>query len=676
MAFKIEYDYGDGELGDYEIAEGAVQVFNSYADVTAIDSNTVTINLETMIEGRLEKFHAGVDIMLHVSATNRTTAEHLGKYIIAKITLANNGILTLDKNVEEFFDGVNLDYEYIQAVTISNFDCLELNQGAVITCPPYNPFTHVGGILIIRCWRDLKFNGGVIDLRDCGIPTSRKNGLRPLLTQETAANGESDNAKLSGQENYTTAERFILNAGDGAAFIIAKNIIFSESARIGNPNLHGAAYCRGHNTSVGVKPSNITNIGGSSILIAADAIQNFTPKIIAKYRSATEPEGKGLARCYIASNTELPTDEGLYAKDILANPNRVKDLGVEDFGSGMYRDQTNPTLPLNNYAKVTSISRKGYKLTLKNRTFNGLAPLRVYSLVIALVTQKTDKYTKDAGRFTVGRIIDTNGGNVVLDKPAPIVDLNKYSMQLISVPEFNNLTISNNYNYTRKFEKGIGGVCAFAVAGHCDISDGKINVADKGGAPAYGKNGLANIGNAQNYKRLPIGEGAGSVFILANALKMNENTRIGSTFSGLGEGGRLGGSNPSGTNAGGGYSGNPAESNDLTGSGGGFIGGGGSSGLGGSGFSGGTSTLGEFDSSKVVGGYGGANGKGSNAGKAGANVLIIADKIEGFTQAAISTGGSGAKGAQNGAASYGGGGNSDSGGGAGGFAFIYANEVL
>jgi hypothetical protein len=670
MAFKIEYDYGDGELGDYDIADGAVQDFNSYANISALESNTVTINLETQIEGRYEKFHAGADILLHVSSTNRTNPEHLGKYLIAKITIANNGVLTLDKNVEEFFKGVDLDFEHLQAVTIPNFDCLTLGKGAVITAPPYNPFNHLGGILIIRCWRNFIFKGGNIDLTNCGIPYNRKNSLRPLTEQESAANGENDKAKFAGQENFITAERFLLNAGDGACLIIAKNLICDENSRIGNPATHGAAYCRGAKDSVGVKPSNITNIGGSSILILADKIDNFTPKIIAKYRSTDKPEGRGLCRCHIASNFELPADEGLYSFDVLSDKSRVQKMGVEDFGNGSFGDYVNPTLSFNNYAKVTSISQKGYRLTITGKTLNGLAPMRVGGLVLAVATQKTDKEVAEAGKFTLARVLSAAKDAVTLSKPAPVVDLNSYTLQLISMPEFTNLTISTNYNYTRKFENGLGGICAFAVSGKCDLSGGAINLEGKGGAIAYGRAGLKYLGNAQMRNRLPIGAGHGTAFILANELVLNENTRIGGTYSGKGEGNRFGGNNVDGTNAGGGYVG--GEDENGTGSGGGYMGGGGAGGVGGSGASGGTSTK-EYDATRIVGGYGGANGKGGQAGLAGASVMIIAEKITGFTQAAISTGGSGALGAQNGAAGFGGGGNATSGGGAGGFAFIFAN---
>lgn len=675
MAFNIK-DFGgllDGEMGDISVSDGAAQDINSYVKVTKFTGDVIEIAPDTMIEGKYVTFRAGTQIMLHVSSTNRTTADYLGLYTFANITLVNNETLTLDKNVEEIFAGVNLDYESLQAIAVPNFDCVHLEKDGVLTAPVFNPYDFVGGILIIKCWQDFIFNGGNIDLTDCGIPVNRKNALRPLTTQETAANGESDFAKLAGQENFITKDRLLLNAGDGAAVIIAKNLICNEDSRIGNPATHGAAFCRGHSTSVGVNPSNITNIGGSTILLAAETIENFNPKLLAKYRSADKPEGRGLARCYIASNTKLRTDEGLYSQDTISDFNRVRELGIENFGNGKFGECTNPAVQLNNYADVVDISQGGYKFRINGNSLTGMALFKEGALAMVLAVQKSDKYTEGAGKFVIGRILKRTGNTFVLDKAAPF-DVENYNVQLISIPEFTDLTINTNYNYTPKYDGKKGGVFAVAVAENFNLEGGKINLEGKGGAVAYGRNGLQYIGNASP-DRLPIGEGHGSAFILAKNLVINENSRIGALYSGAGEGGRFGGNNASKQNQGGGYAGAPAESTDLNGSGGGFLAGGGTCGLGGSGAAGGTSTRGEFDATKIVGGYGGSNGQGKNAGKAGGHIMIVADTIKNFTQAAISTGGEGAKDAQNGAASYGGGGNAESGGGAGGFAYIYCNST-
>lgn len=692
LAFDLEQigGYGTGTLGDVKISEGATQTLNSYARVVGIDANTITIDTETMTLGAFEQFRAGEEILVHCSATNRGTPDYLGKYMVAKILLVTGNILTLDKTMFT----VDLNYEYVQAVTVANFDCLTLGKGAVVTPPPYNPFHHHGGIVALKCWDTLKFDGGSINLVDCGIPANRKNALRPAVLQETPANGESDFALLSGQENFMTADKLVMNAGDGVAFIVAKKLIISESSRIGNPNTHGAQFCRGASNSVGVKPANITNVGGSTIFIAAETIEKFSPKMIAKYRNVDLFEGRGLCRCYIASNTKLRADEGLYAYDVLSNPVRLQEFGVKDFGDGSFGDLENPTAPLNNYAHVVSIQQDGYRLKIAGETLRGLAPIKTGALVLVQVIQLSTQAVSNAGKISVARVLDRTNDAVILDFPAPQVDLNRYAMQIISIPQFDNLTISGNYDKTTAFgsPKGgvtsIGGVCAVACANTLNLSGGRINVEGKGGAVGYGKRGLAVISNAGCNDRLPLGEGHGSVFILTKKLICDENSRIGATYSGAGAG-RFGGSNYDNQNAGGGYSGAPDE--DGGASGGGYIGGGAGSsdsnsrGLGGSGAAGGTlGHLNEFIATEVTGGYG-SSGKPSGkyaGGSQGSHVMIIADSCAGLSVANISTGGDGGK-TQNaqengkpGAAGFGGGGaKNGSSGGSGGFAFVYANNV-
>ena len=97
MAF--ETDFGTGELGDVTITGGAVQNLNSYARVSAINGNTVTLDLENISEGAYEKFRAGVEVLIHVSATNGTDAADLGRYLTANITLVDGSTVTLDKNM-------------------------------------------------------------------------------------------------------------------------------------------------------------------------------------------------------------------------------------------------------------------------------------------------------------------------------------------------------------------------------------------------------------------------------------------------------------------------------------------------------------------------------------------------------------------------------------------------
>lgn len=682
---KLVGGYGTAVDRDVEVSDGALETINSYARVQAIDElddYKIVLDETSLTIGTYETFKAGTDIMLHVS-TSPTETEYLGKYMVATIRLVGNGILTLDKPFTDLLPRDQFNFYSVQAITIANFDCLKLLEGGVIMPPVYSPYKMCGGILIFRCWDSLIFRGGHINLADCGIPSNRKHLLRPLTNQETAANGESDVSKLSGQENFITAERFLLNAGDGAAYIIAKNIYGNADSRIGNVETHGAHFCRGAENSVGVKPSNITNVGGSTILIAAENIYNFSPKMIAKYRKASTVEseiGRGLCRCYIASNTILRNDEGLYSYDVLKNPNRISEkLNIHNFGEGNYGSIKNPQKALNNYAQVIAINQGGCRLRIANETVSGLTPILEGTKILVQVIQKSELETEHAGEIVTAKILSRNENSIVIDFPAPKVDLEKYQMQIISVPQFENFTLNQNYTATTAFNGTVGGVFAIAVNNECDISDGKINVEGKGGANPYGSNGLEYIGNAQDNTKLPLGSGHGSVFILAKTLKLSDNSRIGATYSGLGTGGRLGGSNEAGTNVGGGYSG--AYDEEGNGSAGGYNGGGASTskvigGMGGSGASGGTSeNINELERDKICGGYG-SNGKSSNGyegGKQGAHLMIIAEQIENFSQACFSTGGEGGKGklnAPSGGAGYGGGA-SESSGGSSGWCFIY-----
>lgn len=689
MAFDIDEigGYGTAKLGDVEISEGTLETLNSYARIRAIDElddYKIVIDSDSAIIGTYENFVAGNEVLVHVSSSPQET-EYLGRYLVAKILLVGNGILTLDKKVTDIMPRDKFSFYSMQVVTFANFDCLTLKKTGAIMPPIYDPYKFCGGIVTLKCWDSLNFEGGHINLSECGIPANRKTFLRPLTEQETAANGEGDFAKFSGQENFITAGKFLLNAGDGAAFIVAKNIYGNADSRIGNVETHGAAFCRGAENSVGVKPSNVTNKGGSTIFIAADNFYNFNPKMIAKYRDAKLFEGAGLCRCYIATNTTLPNDEGLYSYDVIDNPQRLKLLNINDFGDGKFGDIVNPKKPINNYARVTSISQGNCRLTISNETTNGLAPIETGAKILLQVIQKTNHFVEDAGKILVAKILSRVQDVIVIDIPAPKIDLTNYVLQVVSIPQFENFTLNENYTATPKFNGNVGGVLAFMVNGVCDISSGKLNVEDKGGAVAYGSNGLKFIGNAQMCDKLPLGEGHGSIFIVAKTLTLNDTSRIGARYSGEGTGNRLGGNNSSGTNLGGGYSGSFDE--DGQGSAGGYIGGGASTendvgGIGGSGACGGTyENYSELDRSKVSGGYG-SNGKNFGkyaGGRQGAHIFVAAGKINNFSQKVFSTGGGGGQGKLNGAggaAGYGGGAAyGGSSGGSSGFCFIYTSEV-
>ena len=538
---------------------------------------------------------------------------------------------------------------YTFATSIPHFRNLTLNEGCYLS--PLGDDGSGSGqglkggfILAFKCSGTLTLNGGHIDLRNKGFPVDM-TAYRPLFAHE--ANGTLDTEKYSGWENSQLKDRFKINCGDGAAFICVKKLVVANSAsRIGNPNTTGVQFCRGSANSRAVTPDNATNIGGSTILIAAGTIEDFSPKIIAKYRDSTADAGKGLAACYIASNTILRNDEGLYAYDNISNNNRVTQLGIHSFGDGSSGSFA-ATSQVNNYASVTAVDETGQVFTVANKTSNGTAPFAIGALVMLHCSAKYGVTRQYHGRFFLAHILGINDNEITLDTAASGYQKNvdDYVIQLITIPQFVNFTLATEYTAVPKFNGAQGGIFAIAVSDTCDLTGGQINVEGKGGAQRYGSAGIRFIGNAQDRNKLPIGEGHGSVFILAKNLKMNANTRIGATYSGAEFGGE------------GGYTFTTQRAiSPTTGHTGGYRGIGldyfSDSGIS---YSFRQALGGSGDNPPVTyhtGGYG-SNGTHNlsayvvaeyytpKVGLQGAHIMIIADTITGFNMAAISTGGSG-----------------------------------
>lgn len=705
MAFVLS-DYGDYGNGTEVFNASNASSFNSYAAITQIQENSITISTTGLVEGAYKNFTVGTEIMVHISALKSgSVSTELGKYFIANITAVTDGDgtkeLTLSKSPTSIL-GVDIISTYrLQAITIPSFSEMTIESGVEIQPTAFNASTFVGGILAFKVNGELKFNGGHIKLTDLGIPTTQKT-LRPIQKQEESGTGNLDVELWAGHENWMTKDRFLLNCGDGAAFIIAKTITGSEDSRIGNVQSYGVQFCRGASDSVGGKPASVTNIGGSTILIACNSITNFSPKMISKYRASGSQGGQGLARCYIASKeSTLRIDEGLYSFDIVEDLSRVvNELNIRNFGTGSLGDVTNLTTQVNNYAKITAISSDGFRLTYTNKTTNGVAPIAKNATVmihsIRSIGAATDQTIANIGKFRIANILEDNGTTITLDKyVGDIINPAKYHCQIVSIPQFQNFTLNKTNNATPKyFTQGHGGVFAIAVKGTCNLSDGIINVeARSWSGEEYGFTGLEIIGNAQDSTRIPMGAGNGCALIIANKIVMNSNTRIGGTYSGANFGGA--GQDRSATR----YPDRATQS--------------GYRGM-------------DF---QVVGGSpfyraqgirpGGLGGNGMSSipdrsqngtnGLQGAHFMIIADTIEGFNLAAISTGGRGSSpvigygnqigtkyythggagyggGAQDGgygASSggfIGGGGGGDydavAGGGGTGFAFIYCNNFI
>lgn len=543
MAFKVSdyHGYGSGANGD--VTNPSVQI-NSYANVSDYDATSITLNATKGFQNTAgyQKFTNNVDIMIHVSAVvpPSTETRYLGKYVIARITNVATNKLYIDRDFTQILPKGEFAKYRVQAVTAADFKTLTLNTDYNLVPVGYNATYFYGGILFVRCNNSFVMNGGHVNLLDRGIPVANKD-FRPMTPQENKGTKDAD--KYSGWENSETKDRFLLNSGDGAFFLVTRNVVFSnEKSRIGNTSAKGVQYCRGASDSTG-HIDKTSNIGGSTILIAADKISDFKPDYISKYRVGTE--GSGLCRCYIASKNKLRNDEGLYAYDCISEPHRVvRNMRISSFGDGNHGSKANPDMPLNNYAQVTTISKDGRSIVYKNKTTDGLARIEKGAIIMfQVIAAKSDVEVGNIGRFILAKVIEDDGAAMIVDKSINGVfgsdQVSNFSCQIVSIPRFTTLSITNKYSHTTKYDtvKGIGGVFAVMCDTLLDLEGGQIDLVDKGGAPSYGEHGLSYIGNAQNYDALPIGASNASALLIAKEIKFSKNSRIGNTTSGAEFGG-------------------------------------------------------------------------------------------------------------------------------------------
>ena len=648
MAFNIQAAQGYG-AGSADVVN-STETINAYAKVTALSGNSITVD-------NAENFNVGGEIFLHDTCP--------GRWLIASITAKAANVLTLNKELL----WATLP-AYLQAVSVPHFKTLTIESGHSISPPAFQ--NGKGGIVVFKCSESLTL-GGSIDLVDKGIAVADKS-IRPYAPHEDLA--VEDTSTYSGYENATMPYYVPLNVGDGLAFILTKKLIKTNSGRLGNPNTGGYAYCRGANHP---NRPNHTNVGGSTILLVAETIQGYSPLMLSKYRDKNKAEGKGLARCYVASNTVLNNDEALYSYDIISDPTRLKtNCNISNFGDGKSSARTNPTKDVNIFARVVSIDDKTIAYADKSADYT----FPQGALVMIHFKNTGSTYTVDSGRFWLSKILSDDGNRLTLKDAPPSISLKNYSAQIVHIPRCPSFTLNQTYDFTKKYDGKTGGIFAIAVKGVCDLRGGVINMERKGdyySSPVGRINEPYNInnkpmtfGNVYSHSRLPLGEGHGSIFILAKTLKLDQFSRLGASYPGN----AFGGANYYEHR--GGWSGISDDGEGLAGSG----------------KSGG-------HSGDNYGGYGCAsyhydsNGSRWLDAPQGAHIFIVADTIDGLNLAAISTGGEGNSSGSHGGAGYGGGSNSGSGGylgggansgvdyltgwgggGGAGSAFIYCNNVL
>ena len=636
MSFNVKAagGYGSGKLGDETFIGGK---FNSYYLISAFSGKTFIAKPENAINGDVLNIHnpedvVGEQFLIHAFAASNGATAQLGFWRVVTIISveyeSSPAIFTTDKDLSD----LNASDYFWQAVFIPQYKNLTLKATPSVQIPEVNSLMVLpGGVFAIKCSGALTLDGANIDLTDSGLPTDTETKYRPLTSQESHI---LDTQLYAGAENSITKDRLLLNCGDGAAFIIARNVVTQSTSRIGNPNSQGVQYCRGSSDSKAAHSG--TNVGGSSILIACQGWNTFSPAVISKYRDSSASAGRGLCRAYIAvyliPTTMLP-DEGLYSLDNVKSE-RLLDVycNINGYGNGQNGATSSPS-NFESYI-VYSVSDDGYTITTYGATTN------TNKLFMIHQTQKNAGEYPDSGKFMLTRIssftkVSDGVWSATLEKPF-ITDTSKYNVYLKQLPEYTDVTISKEVTGL-SWSNGSGKICrgnifALVCNGTLDLRGGKINTDGKGTRSAI-SNKL--VGNTFMRRHLFIGAGYGTVFILAKKIIMDSSTRIGATYDGARFGGQAVSS--SGKTAQGGYRGEDgtciAETSNVLNSpgGGGWGGGPGRNSYGyDGGFFGNAVGYDQYltDSSSVL-----------YRSYQGAHILIIADTIEGFNLSAISTGG-------------------------------------
>lgn len=533
MAFDIttHLGYGDGSNGD--LTAGTDQIINNYAQVYYVAGKTVKVrNISGTGIGLFST--VGQEVLFHVSGYtgSAATCNVRGQWVFCKISAISGDLITLSKTVSSAIGSFSIDDLYVQLITVPHFKTLTINSGKSITCPQFNYTSGTGGIVAFKCSNRLKFNGGHIKLENKGMPdnTNWAHGQ---------VKNESDDhwARISNNwQNYRTLKHLTINYPDGAVIFTAKKMTCHEDSKIGNSTDEGD---RTHLIAQNSGNATVGKSGGASILIAAETIENWTAGIIRKMPSISYGSGaRGASRCYIATETTLPFDECLYAYDRISDPERLAKAfnltGAIGFGNGSNGTKSNLTKQLNTYAQVISIDNKGKTFKVNIITPEGLATFKKDALVMIHANSRGTVFER-AGKFMLTRITSVGVGSLTIADAfdtAIYGDVKNYHIQIIAIPEFLNFTMHNKTNNAAlKFDtqKGTGGILALAVSDTCDLTDnGYLAVTEKGGATPYKSKGLNYISNATMCERLPIGEGHGSIFILANNLILDKTSRLGS----------------------------------------------------------------------------------------------------------------------------------------------------
>ncbi|WP_319403193.1 hypothetical protein [uncultured Anaeromusa sp.] len=357
------------------------------------------------------------------------------------------------------------------------------------------------------------------------------------------------------------------------------------------------------------------------------------------------------------------------------------------YGDGSLGDVVSPniqkdssnlrTFGFNSYAAISGVSADGKTITISYTALGDYEKFDVGNTVVFHVTGCLTSETTAIDSYCFAKILSKSGTTIVLDKSVSSAldpaDASKYVCQLITVPQFNSLTLDSavsNYYIAkpRPFDSTnkIGGVLILNAKTKIDFKAGAGATGDYGGfidaagfalRPAGITRTHADLANG----KLPVNQGGGAVLLISPDLKLTPTSILGNDYGSYAGGGRMGNTNSSCTNGASGYGGGGGYGSIVGGS---LKATAGRLGQGGDG----VTTAGVVLAGGLPG-YAGATASASGWiwayqwGGAGSSVLAIAETIEGFTT--IATDYSQTPFATGGQAGFHGGGNGSAGGGPG-----------
>lgn len=193
-------DFGNGALGNVTITSN--QQINSYAAVTAINKNKITIN--NISTGVYDGFTPGQEVMLHISNTDANHKNSFGVYSFHRIVGADSSSVTLN-SAPKISSATGL---VCQLVTIPNFRNLTVKTSLYSLAYSNSR----GGILALKCNGTLDVTAGSLITEGKGLPGSTK------VSSITIKNADIVN-------------KLIMNEGNGIVIVFADKVFTTANTR-------------------------------------------------------------------------------------------------------------------------------------------------------------------------------------------------------------------------------------------------------------------------------------------------------------------------------------------------------------------------------------------------------------------------------------------------------------